>query len=178
MRIAAGRFKGRRLPRPQGARPISGRLQASLFSHLGDRVEGARVLDVCAGVGGLGIEALSRGARHVTLVEWDRAQARALEAFLTEVGAAAEGLILRQDVRRGLPDGTFDLIFVDPPFAFWDAEDGDDLVRRAAGRLAPGGTLAVKLPASRPLQPPAGFLLVKRAKAGSTAYVVCRRELT
>lgn len=178
MRIGAGRFKGRRLPRPTGARPIASRLRTSLFDHLGPRLEGAHVLDVCAGVGTLGLEALSRGAAHATFVELDRRQAAAIEAFLATVGAAAEATVLRADALRRLPAGAFDVVFVDPPFDFWDTDAGEGLVRAAAGRLAPGGTLVVKLPRERPLDPPEGLECVRRAEAAAVAALAFRRPLS
>ena len=147
MRIAAGRFKGRRLPAVQGARPVGGRLKTSLFSVLEGWMEGARVLDLCAGVGGFGLEALSRGAEHVTLVEKDRQAAAALTAFLREVGCEAEATVVAGDALAGpLPSGPFDLIFLDPPYAAWEAAAPADLLARPVLLLAPEGLLVAKIP--------------------------------
>ncbi len=117
MRVVAGEFKGRRLHAPRGARtrPTADRVREALFSMLGD-VSGARVLDLYAGSGALGIEALSRGAESAVFVERDRGALAALERNLDATGARGE--IRRQDVARFLarPEGTFDLVFCDPPY--------------------------------------------------------------
>ena len=117
MRVVAGEFKGRRLHTARGTRtrPTADRVREALFSMLGD-VSGASVLDLYAGSGALGIEALSRGAESAVFVERDRAALAALERNLDAIGARAD--VRRQDVARFLarPEGTFDLVFCDPPY--------------------------------------------------------------
>lgn len=117
VRVVAGEFKGRRLHAPRGARtrPTADRVREALFSMLGD-VSGARVLDLYAGSGALGIEALSRGAESAVFVERDRRALAALRRNLDAVGAEAE--VRHQDVARflGHPEGTFDLVLCDPPY--------------------------------------------------------------
>ena len=117
MRVVAGEFKGRRLVAPRGrrTRPTADRVREALFSMLGD-VSGARVLDLYAGSGALGIEALSRGAESAVFVERDRAALAALARNLEATGAPGE--VRRQDVARFLArqEGTFDLVFCDPPY--------------------------------------------------------------
>jgi 16S rRNA (guanine966-N2)-methyltransferase len=117
VRVVAGEFKGRRLYAPRGARtrPTADRVREALFSMLGE-VSGARVLDLYAGSGALGIEALSRGAESAVFVERDREALAALRRNLEAVGADAE--VKRQDAARFLarPEGTFDLVFCDPPY--------------------------------------------------------------
>jgi 16S rRNA (guanine966-N2)-methyltransferase len=174
VRISAGRFKGRALPAAGGARPAPGRLKTSLFSVLADRLEGAHVLDVCAGVGALGLEALSRGAASVVLVERDARAVRALLAWLADAGVGAEARVLRRDALRGaLPPGPFDLVFLDPPFALW-ADEGlaRDLLGRALTVLARGGLLVVKLPGRQEI--PADSRLATRARreVGSVAWAL------
>ena len=135
MRVVAGEFKGRRLAAPRGARtrPTADRVREALFSMLGD-VSGARVLDLYAGSGALGIEALSRGAESAVFVERDRAALAALERNLEATGARGE--VRRQDVARFLarPEGTFDLVFCDPPY------DGAPAVAGALAEALPGIT--------------------------------------
>jgi 16S rRNA (guanine966-N2)-methyltransferase len=117
VRVVAGEFRGRRLAAPRGARtrPTADRVREALFSMLGD-VSGARVLDLYAGSGALGIEALSRGAESAVFVERDPRAVAAIERNLESLGVEQE--VLREDVvrflRRGA--GTFDLVFCDPPY--------------------------------------------------------------
>jgi 16S rRNA (guanine966-N2)-methyltransferase len=117
VRVVAGEYKGRRLRMPRGAptRPTADRVREALFSMLGD-VTGARVLDLYAGSGALGIEALSRGAASAVFVERDARAAAAIQANLDTVGAEAE--VSRQDalafVRRDRR--SYDLVFCDPPY--------------------------------------------------------------
>jgi 16S rRNA (guanine966-N2)-methyltransferase len=117
VRVVAGEFKGRRLHAPRGARtrPTAYKVREALFSMLGD-VSGARVLDLYAGSGALGIEALSRGAESAMFVERDQRALTALRRNLEAIGA--ESSVRRQDVLRFLarPEGTFDLVFCDPPY--------------------------------------------------------------
>jgi 16S rRNA (guanine966-N2)-methyltransferase len=133
LRVVAGTFKGRRLAAPRGSRtrPTADRVREALFSMLGD-VGGARVLDLYAGSGALGIEALSRGAYSAVFVDRDARAVAAIERNLTSVGVEAS--VLRQDVLRFLTrsGGPFDLVFCDPTYD-------------SASRLA--GPLAERLPA-------------------------------
>jgi 16S rRNA (guanine966-N2)-methyltransferase len=121
VRVVAGRLGGRRLAAPGGARtrPTSDRVREALFSALGD-VEGLRVLDLFAGSGALGIEALSRGAAAATFVERDSAALRALRGNLASVELEA-GDVARSDARQFLRKARaagrqYDLVFVDPPY--------------------------------------------------------------
>jgi 16S rRNA (guanine966-N2)-methyltransferase len=117
LRVVAGTYKGRRLAAPRGTRtrPTADRVREALFSMLGD-VGGARVLDLYAGSGALGIEALSRGADSAVFVERDARAVAAIERNLAAVGVEAN--VVRQDVARFLAraDGAFDLVFCDPPY--------------------------------------------------------------
>jgi 16S rRNA (guanine966-N2)-methyltransferase len=117
LRVVAGQFKGRRLATPRGTRtrPTADRVREALFSMLGD-VAGARVLDLYAGSGALGIEALSRGAASAVFVERDPPAAAAIERNLAAIGV--EAAVVRQDALRWLAraDGPFELVFCDPPY--------------------------------------------------------------
>ena len=130
MRVVAGEFRGRRLAAPRGARtrPTADRVREALFSMLGD-VSGARVLDLYAGSGALGIEALSRGAGSAVFVDRDPRAVAAIERNLESLGLEQE--VLRQDAVRFLARarGTFDLVFCDPPY---------DSASRLAAPLAQG----------------------------------------
>lgn len=117
MRVVAGEFGGRRLQAPRGraTRPTADRVREALFSMLGD-VAGARVLDLYAGSGALGIEALSRGAASALFVEKEPRAAQVIRRNLDALGA--EGDVRRQDALRFLDtaEGPFDLVFCDPPY--------------------------------------------------------------
>jgi 16S rRNA (guanine966-N2)-methyltransferase len=120
-RVIAGRYGGRRLeaPRGQATRPTADRVREALFSILGARVQGARVLDLFAGSGALGLEALSRGAAHATFVDSAPAAIRALRANLAALGVEAE--VVRADALRWLRAASarprqYDLVFLDPPY--------------------------------------------------------------
>ncbi len=175
MHIEAGRFKGRTLPPASHARPAGARLRKSLFSALGPRLEGARVLDLFAGAGGFGLEALSRGAAEVVLVERDAGRAGALERWLRSAGAEGEARVVRTDALAGrLPPGPFDLIFADPPYAAWSEGEAAGMVDRALARLAPEGRVVLKVPAR--LELPRGTVGVeeRRRRVGGAAWVVVR----
>jgi 16S rRNA (guanine966-N2)-methyltransferase len=121
MRVIAGRHGGRRLQAPAGdaTRPTSDRVREALFSILGDRVAGARVLDLFAGSGALGIEALSRGAASATFVDDAPAALRVLRSNLEALGEDAE--VVRADAVRWLHTASrrarqYDLVLLDPPY--------------------------------------------------------------
>lgn len=144
VRILAGRWKGRRLDVPRGARPTSGRAREALFDVLQDSVVGIRVLDLFAGSGAIGLEALSRGAAEAVFVESDL---HALDVNLARL-APREGevRVLAKDARRAAADlaragERFQLVFADPPYA-----RGSSALPRSIGDLVgPGGKLVLQL---------------------------------
>ena len=149
MRVIGGHDRGRRLRAPRGlaTRPTADRVRVTLFDVLGPAVAGARVLDLFAGTGAVGIEALSRGAARVVLVERDQSALRALRANLTALGAPrAAARVMAGDVLRLLPElgaqeGPFDLVFLDPPYA--TALAARTLEGLAATRICRAGTEVV-----------------------------------
>ncbi len=185
MRIIAGTLKGRRLDAPTwpGLRPTSDKLRETLFNVLQGRLAGARVLDVYAGTGAVGIEALSRGAAHVTFVEAD-ARARGLIAE----NLARCGLLMtsmRGPGRRGVGQGdsytiergsaedvlsrlepVYDVVFLDPPY------DEPDLAAAATlgvGRLAAGGICVLEHATRRAAPEAAGAAPTRRLVSGDSA---------
>jgi 16S rRNA (guanine(966)-N(2))-methyltransferase RsmD len=120
MRIIAGALKGRTLQTPDWPelRPTSDRLRETLFNVLAPRIEGARFLDVFAGTGAVGIEALSRGAAHVTFVEQDRRAWRLIEENLARCGVNDRYAIIRAGFKGAAQRlaGPFDIAFLDPPY--------------------------------------------------------------
>ena len=142
MRIIAGRYKGRRLKTLDGlhVRPTSDRLRETLFNILAPRIEEARFLDLCAGSGAVGIEALSRGAAEATFIEASRKAADLIRENLRHCGIAAGAVVLNRDalqaLRRLATEGRqFDLIYFDPPY---DSE----IYGAALRQIARGGLLA------------------------------------
>jgi 16S rRNA (guanine966-N2)-methyltransferase len=120
MRVIAGTAKGRLLRSVPGrsTRPITDRVKQSLFDTLGPVIEGTRFLDLFAGTGSVGIEALSRGSAWATFVERDRAAIRTIEHNLRITGLAAAASVVRQDVFGFLtqdPDDSYDIAYVAPP---------------------------------------------------------------
>ena len=123
MRVIAGAFKGRRLVTPRGpaTRPTADQVRIALMDTLTPWLTGARVLDLFAGAGGVGLEALSRGAAHATFVERDGRAVAALEANIRTLGVEGATRVLRLDVLRALArlaaEGQrFGIVFLDPPY--------------------------------------------------------------
>lgn len=152
MRVIAGSAKGRRLDAPPGrlVRPTADRVKEALFSALESRVDlgGAAVLDLFAGSGALGIEALSRGAGAVTFVEQDYAARRALQANLTRCGFADRARVQGQSVQSALAQlvaqgACFDGVLMDPPYGRALA-DHSMLDLAGGGLVQPGGWVAVE----------------------------------
>ncbi len=145
MRVTAGRLRGRKLVAPREARPTSERARSGLFDWLGARVEGRAVLDLFAGSGALGIEALSRGAARALFVEQSRPAVRTLRRNLDELALEGEAEVLRQDAVRALGalarrGERFGLVFADPPWGSgWPARLAK--VPELVEILEPGGCL-------------------------------------
>ncbi len=143
LRLAGGALKGRRLAVASGVRPTGSRLREALFSIWQARLKGCRFLDLFAGSGAVGLEAISRGAGRVVFAE---AAPRTFEVLQKSVRAHApeRTRVLRARLPAGidrLPDEPFDLIFADPPYAF--SQHGA-LLRQVATRLAAGGEMAIE----------------------------------
>ena len=145
LRVIAGALKGRRLKAPawEGLRPTSDKLRETLFNILAPRIDGARVLDGYAGTGALGIEALSRGASHVTFIDHDRRAQALIADNLAHCGVANGYVIIRASVARALDDlrgSSFDIVLLDPPYDV----PPDPIVASAGEILAPGGVLVLE----------------------------------
>ncbi len=183
MRIVGGRFGGRTLaaPRSQAIRPTADRLRESLFNILvhayGDPVTGARVLDLFAGTGALGLEALSRGAAFTLFVD-DVAEARALlRENVAALGVGGTTRIFRRDATRlgeAHPVAPFGLAFLDPPYGKGLAEKALASAR-AGGWLAEDALVIVEEAADAGFKPPDGFQELERRRYDDTAIVVLRR---
>ena len=173
MRVVAGRFGGRRLrpPPDAGVRPTSDRVREALFAQLGV-LEDARVLDLYAGTGALGIEALSRGAAQATFVERSAASLAVLRDNLGRLGLGPQSRVMRGDalalVRRlGRSAERFDLVLADPPYAL---ELGPALLAAlaAAQIVALGGTVVIESARRHPVRPVPGWRVVSERRYGDT----------
>ena len=149
MRVIAGALKGRRLKTPtwDGLRPTSDKLRETLFNVLASRIPGARVMDAYAGTGALGIEAISRGARHVTFVESDRRAQALIGENLAACGIETGYDMVRSSAVRALQTiaaspgfVAFDIILLDPPYDRPPAEALEGL----DGVLASGGWVVLE----------------------------------
>jgi 16S rRNA (guanine966-N2)-methyltransferase len=175
VRITGGEFRGRGLAVPPGARPTEGRVREALFSIWSDRIEGARVLDLFAGSGVVGLEALGRGALSALAVDQNL---RAVETLETNAGKLGERLL---EIRRltlpaglaRLPAGSFDLVYADPPYNF---NAYGELLEAAAPLLATDAEVAVEHTSRREMPIEVGPLTrVDVRKYGESAISFYRR---
>lgn len=179
LRIIGGDWRGRRIrfPGEGGIRPTPDRVRETLFNWLMAQVQGSRCLDLFAGSGALGLEALSRGAAHVTFVERDRENAARLRETVTLL-APGRATVIEADALawlQGTPAG-FDIVFLDPPFSAGIlAESMQRLESR--GFLVPGACIYIEMPASAglPALPP-GWRPHRSGRAGAVGYHLARRQ--
>jgi 16S rRNA (guanine966-N2)-methyltransferase len=175
MRVVAGRLGGRSLRAVPGSatRPTSDRVREALFAVLGDRVEGARVLDLFAGTGALAVEALSRGAERAVLVEQAAPAVAVIRANLAALGLTEVARVRRtraETYLRTQRDGPFDLVFLDPPYAAGVGLVTGLLARLARNALAPDATVVVEAAArAEPPIWPAGMDADAPRRYGDTA---------
>jgi 16S rRNA (guanine966-N2)-methyltransferase len=179
MRVVAGEAKGVRLaPVPAGTRPMSDRAREGLFSSLGPDLEGASVLDLFAGTGSIGIEALSRGAASALFVDSAPQAARAIQENLRRTKLAGRGRVRRVDARAAVRErpGPFGLVLLDPPYRLEQAYL-DALLSEVAGQgvVAPGGRVVLSR-STRTYMPviPVNWRLERRLSYGDTIVFVFR----
>lgn len=172
MRVIAGSAGGIRLdaPRDRGTRPITDRVKETLFGILGERVLDARVLDLYAGSGAIGIEALSRGAAHATFVERSRDATELIRTNLRRTQLEALGDVRAMSVERFLAGSQvgspYDLVLLDPPY---DERAILAPLERLGPMLAPGATVVVKAFWRTPIHPPEGLRQWRERRFGETA---------
>ncbi|MGQ0429733.1 MAG: 16S rRNA (guanine(966)-N(2))-methyltransferase RsmD [Gammaproteobacteria bacterium] len=178
VRIIGGRWRGRRIPVAPGAglRPTPDRVRETLFNWLTPAISGSRCLDLFAGTGALGLEAASRGAAEVVLVERDREAAARLRDAAAAL-APMEARVVEADALSWLggPARPFDIVFLDPPF---DADLLPAAMRglESGGWLAPGARIYLEAPAAQgPLALPAGWTLHRTGRAGAVGYHLALR---
>lgn len=181
LRIIAGQWRSRRLAFPDvpGLRPTADRIRETLFNWLQERIAREDCLDLFAGSGACGMEALSRGARHVTFVDSASAAASAIRHNLALLGAEGAEVICEDSLRwlqRQAPLPRYGLAFLDPPFA-------GDLLQRSAALLETSGVLRddalVYLESAQSIATlvlPPGWTVLKSRQAGKVFYALCQRH--
>ncbi len=172
MRIIAGTFKGRRLKVPSwdGLRPTSDKLRETLFNVLAARVPEARVLDVFAGTGAIGLESLSRGAASAVFIERDPRAAALIAENATLCGARDRCAIIRdiaeQALQKPIAGDPFDLIICDPPYDFAPLAPMLEAARR---HLAPTGRIVLEHARRTALPAVAGLRALRTVRSGDSA---------
>jgi 16S rRNA (guanine966-N2)-methyltransferase len=183
LRVIAGEAHGRRLRAPRGllTRPATARVRASIFSRIASRLslEGARVLDIFAGSGSLGFEALSRGAAAVVFIDSSRAAVGTIAQNLSELNLAPRARILQLDFRRALTQlaalsERFDLVFVDAPYTR-DSSGEVLAMLTQLDLIAPEGYVVVRQFHRAPALEPAGLECVNVATLGDHRIALYRR---
>jgi len=178
VRIIGGRWRGRRIAVPElpGLRPTPDRVRETLFNWLAPVIAGSRCLDLFAGTGVLGLEAASRGARQVVLVEGDREAVRRLREAVHALGPEACEVV-QADALAWLRTAPrpFDVVFLDPPFEAGLLEAAMQALA-SGGWLAPGAFIYLEAPAQRgaPELPP-GWVLHRSGRAGAVGYHLALR---
>jgi len=178
VRIIAGRWRGTRLPVPDrpGLRPTTDRVRETLFNWLQPMLPGARVLDLFAGTGALGLEAVSRGAAQATLVERDGELVRGLQALADRLEGGAAVAVIQADALawvHGQPDSAFDLAFVDPPF---DANLWGGVLPALVPKLAADAWLYVESPLDATASLPSEWALHREGRTRDVRYALYRRQ--
>ena len=171
MRVVAGELRGRRIESPRGdaTRPTTDKVREAVFNALVSlgAVEGARVLDLFAGTGAMGIEAVSRGASHCVFVENDRAALATLRANIEALGIAARSTVVQADATSpGISAHRADIVVADPPYGFSDWA--------ALLSNAPDGALVI-LESGAPITVPAGWSCLREKRYGRTFVAFLRR---
>lgn len=173
MRIIAGTAKGRKITVPKGptVRPTTDRVREALFSHLGHRVAGARVLDLFAGSGALGLEALSRGASSAVFLEKSKKTALNLFKNIETLGFSAESTVKLKDsisFLRGESESVYDLIFLDPPYDSDLLAKSMELINKTR-ILDDSGIIVAEHPDGRPPGTPDNLKMINTRKYGNTS---------
>jgi 16S rRNA (guanine966-N2)-methyltransferase len=180
LRIIGGEWRGRKLPVAElaGLRPSTDRIRETLFNWLAPEISGCHCLDLFAGTGALGLEALSRGAASCTFVESQRAAATLLDQALQTLHAHDRGAVQNGDglayLRRARPSTPFDLVFLDPPF------DSDLLeavlpVLDESPAVSPAAVVYLEYPPGAEPRLPAGWERWRSKRSGGVIYELYRR---
>jgi 16S rRNA (guanine966-N2)-methyltransferase len=180
MRVIAGEAKGRRLvaPKGTGTRPATDRIRETLFAILEPDLEDARVFDLFAGAGTMGIEALSRGAAHVTFVERAAAAIEALRRNLATTGFVDRAEVVAANVigflDRGAPGRQANLVFLDPPFADVAILEATIAHPNLAAALAPDATVVARVLRKHPPVTPTSVDIARTKQIGEEDLLFLR----
>jgi 16S rRNA (guanine966-N2)-methyltransferase len=179
LRIIGGEWRGRRIrfSGEGGIRPTPDRVRETLFNWLMPKVAGSRCLDLFAGSGALGLEALSRGAAHATFVERDRRHVAGLREITSKL-APGRSKVIEADALAWLagPAQSFDIVFLDPPFADGLLAEAMRLLE-ARDWLAPDALIYLEMPAKAGAPAlPAGWTMHRTGRAGAVGYHLGRRQ--
>ena len=179
LRIIGGEWRGRRIrfPGEGGIRPTPDRVRETLFNWLMARVPGSRCLDLFAGSGALGLEALSRGAAHATFIERERRNVASLRET-TALLAPGRSTVIEADALAWLagPPQSFDIVFLDPPFAAGVLVEATCLLE-ARGWLAADAYIYMEMPAKAVVPAlPGGWESHRSGRAGAVGYHLARRQ--
>ena len=177
LRIIGGKWRGRKLAIAdvEGLRPTGDRIRETLFNWLQADISNARCLDLFAGAGALGLEALSRGAQSVTMIEYDATAAANLTAHcqLLEIDSNACKLIKADAIRylsnENISPGSIDIVFIDPPFAANLWQSVIDLLEQQS-ILADDALIYIESPKNRPITPPTHWHSHREKTAGDVRY--------
>jgi 16S rRNA (guanine966-N2)-methyltransferase len=177
VRIISGKFGGRLIEAPDGTttHPMSERVRGSLFNMLGETIKNAEVLDAFAGTGSLGLEALSRGAKHATFIERDRAASDILVKNISKLNANADATVLQMNVATFItknPEKIYDVIFTDPPYNDMQLSTVSRLVKI----LSPSGIMILSYPGRGEVLPINGIVVVDNRSYGTAALAFYRKE--
>lgn len=177
VRIISGTYGGRKIEAPDNSRthPMSERVRNALFNSIGSEIQGADVLDVFAGTGAIGLEALSRGARHVTFVERDRIAQKILTKNITTLNAEEHVSMIRTSLHNWLTSGNppmFNAIFADPPYH----DTQFSTVPRLFDLLKPGGIMVLSHPGRGEVPTKTGVVVVDNRSYGNAYLTFYRRD--
>lgn len=178
VRIISGKYGGRKIEAPDNRRthPMSERIRNALFNSISSEIAGANVLDVFAGTGAVGLEALSRGAKHVTFVERDRVAQKILASNIELLNAEENTTIIRTTAGNWLTTASpqlFDIIFADPPYH----DTQFSTVEKILGLLKPGGLMVLSHPGRGEIPTKTGVVVVDNRSYGNAYLTFYRREV-
>lgn len=185
MRIAGGEFRGRTLAVPRGldVRPTQDRVREALFSMILPAVSGANVLDLCAGSGAVGLEALSRGAARSVFVEVAQKALSALSSNIDALDCRERATVVRADAWRWVASsassgGHFGIVFADPPYALWEEKGIAPMLEALAaeGRTVPGALFIAETLPETPVPGHPSWRLLRERSYGRTRLLLWRLE--